>query len=101
MLSLFVYCCILLIIMFCYSVFFFFFFKQKTAYGLRISDWSSDVCSSDLPARRAAFGGQRGGGDRRVDRPFLLSAPCPLCARDRVVSEIGRASCRERVWQYV
>src|SRR3546814_16076896 len=26
----------------------FFFFKQKTAYGLRISDWSSDVCSSDL-----------------------------------------------------
>src|SRR3546814_6529200 len=28
----------------------FFFFKQKTAYELRISDWSSDVCSSDLPA---------------------------------------------------
>src|SRR3546814_7454870 len=27
---------------------FFFFFKQKTAYELRISDWSSDVCSSDL-----------------------------------------------------
>src|SRR3546814_3546927 len=25
-----------------------FFFKQKTAYGMRISDWSSDVCSSDL-----------------------------------------------------
>src|SRR3546814_2274237 len=36
----------------------FFFFKQKTAYELRISDWSSDVCSSDLAAggfaRRAA-----------------------------------------------
>src|SRR3546814_1819187 len=30
---------------------FFFFFKQKTAYELRISDWSSDVCSSDLPLR--------------------------------------------------
>src|SRR3546814_4015717 len=29
----------------------FFFFKQKTAYELRISDWSSDVCSSDLFAR--------------------------------------------------
>src|SRR3546814_6093747 len=29
-------------------VFVFFFFKQKTAYELRISDWSSDVCSSDL-----------------------------------------------------
>src|SRR3546814_10466106 len=28
----------------------FFFFKQKTAYEMRISDWSSDVCSSDLPA---------------------------------------------------
>src|SRR3546814_8167620 len=29
----------------------FFVFKQKTAYGMRISDWSSDVCSSDLLAR--------------------------------------------------
>src|SRR3546814_1036314 len=36
----------------------FFFFKQKTAYELRISDWSSDVCSSDLPggAAHAAIG---------------------------------------------
>src|SRR3546814_9919062 len=34
----------------CYGLFFFFFFffKQKTAYEMRISDWSSDVCSSDL-----------------------------------------------------
>src|SRR3546814_20653330 len=31
-----------------YCVFVFFFFKQKTAYEMRISDWSSDVCSSDL-----------------------------------------------------
>src|SRR3546814_2012903 len=31
--------------------FFFFFFKQKTAYEMRISDWSSDVCSSDLMTR--------------------------------------------------
>src|SRR3546814_1253134 len=31
-------------------LFFFFFFKQKTAYEMRISDWSSDVCSSDLEA---------------------------------------------------
>src|SRR3546814_5527375 len=30
---------------------FFFFFKQKTAYEMRISDWSSDVCSSDLATR--------------------------------------------------
>src|SRR3546814_7782405 len=34
---------------YCYCSFvFFFFFKQKTAYEMRISDWSSDVCSSDL-----------------------------------------------------
>src|SRR3546814_1983551 len=31
-----------------YFLVFFFFFKQKTAYEVRISDWSSDVCSSDL-----------------------------------------------------
>src|SRR3546814_17405608 len=33
---------------FCFCFFVFFFFKQKTAYEMRISDWSSDVCSSDL-----------------------------------------------------
>src|SRR3546814_7599130 len=31
-----------------FYIFLFFFFKQKTAYEMRISDWSSDVCSSDL-----------------------------------------------------
>src|SRR3546814_4763954 len=35
-------------ISFVICVLFFFFFKQKTAYEMRISDWSSDVCSSDL-----------------------------------------------------
>src|SRR3546814_7143853 len=34
--------------------FYFFFFKQKTAYEMRISDWSSNVCSSDLPRQYAA-----------------------------------------------
>src|SRR3546814_727149 len=34
----------------------FFFFKQKTAYEMRMSDWSSDVCSSDLPYARPADG---------------------------------------------
>src|SRR3546814_10045305 len=38
---------------------FFFFFKQKTAYEMRISDWSSDVCSSDLSA--ADWIGDKGG----------------------------------------
>src|SRR3546814_1870595 len=36
--------------------FFFFFFKQKTAYEMRISDWSSDVCSSDLKFLRSMAG---------------------------------------------
>src|SRR3546814_12224674 len=39
-------CCVYVI--FCENNRFFFFFKQKTAYEMRISDWSSDVCSSDL-----------------------------------------------------
>src|SRR3546814_6694450 len=34
---------------------YFFLFKQKTAYELRISDWSSDVCSSDLGTTRIVF----------------------------------------------
>src|SRR3546814_14601426 len=37
----------------------FFFFKQKTAYEMRISDWSSDVCSSDLPSASRAAGFER------------------------------------------
>src|SRR3546814_7275185 len=36
-----------------YLYMYFFFFKQKTAYEMRISDWSSDVCSSDLVRRHA------------------------------------------------
>src|SRR3546814_5002785 len=53
----------------CFLYFLFFFFKQKTAYEMRISDWSSDVCSSDLTLRRIhrqfylpndlTFGGKR------------------------------------------
>src|SRR3546814_5309 len=45
----------------CVVFLFFFFFKQKTAYEMRISDWSSDVCSSDLPVRRC---GRRRRGNR-------------------------------------
>src|SRR3546814_17357421 len=47
---------------------FFFFFKQKTAYEMRISDWSSDVCSSDLipcPRTAAASGSSRSTATRR------------------------------------
>src|SRR3546814_1052313 len=48
-------------------VFSFFFFKQKTAYGMRISDWSSDVCSSDLAASRRKPSAHA--GRRRLDPP--------------------------------
>src|SRR3546814_1701463 len=40
--------CFVLCFMSCMLSLFLFFFKQKTAYEMRISDWSSDVCSSDL-----------------------------------------------------
>src|SRR3546814_6512751 len=49
---------------------FFFFVKQKTAYEMRISDWSSDVCSSDLHAVREARAATRNlgtGVTRRSD----------------------------------
>src|SRR3546814_7150331 len=41
----------------CIIFYFFFFFKQKTAYEMRISDWSSDVCSSDLFQQLVIAGG--------------------------------------------
>src|SRR3546814_5514637 len=48
-------------------MFFFFFFKQKTAYEMRISDWSSDVCSSDLPDDSGAWAARaRATADPRV-----------------------------------
>src|SRR3546814_1185642 len=48
---------VLLILIVIVSVYFicFFFFKQKTAYEMRISDWSSDVCSSDLSCSAGGF----------------------------------------------
>src|SRR3546814_5099749 len=45
---LFGWCLFVLFVYYLIIFFFFFFFKQKTAYEMRISDWSSDVCSSDL-----------------------------------------------------
>src|SRR3546814_10471188 len=49
-------------------VVYFFFFKQKTAYEMRISDWSSDVCSSDLKGSRR----------REVSRSTLASILTPF-----------------------
>src|SRR3546814_2380456 len=100
----------------------FFFFKQKTAYEMRISDWSSDVCSSDLQedidgveyAREQAeqvageIGGrqfialphqQRRPREREQHRDRL--PPARQRAGEEDAPQIGRASCRERVCQYV
>src|SRR3546814_5252725 len=59
----------------------FFFFKQKTAYELRISDWSSDVCSSDLAWPRIA---PRGCGtpEAVVRGLHLDDGPLPIACRD-------------------
>src|SRR3546814_3200103 len=57
------------IVLYCGCIFCFCFFKQKTAYELRISDWSSDVCSSDLLfLGRRTLGDdlQVGGGDPAI-----------------------------------
>src|SRR3546814_1783559 len=91
----------------------FFFFKQKTAYEMRISDWSSDVCSSDLAyARdRNVFGrpiGQNQGVQFPIARAYIqVSAASEMVDKaarmfdEGFNCEIGRASCRERVCQYV
>src|SRR3546814_4804461 len=93
----------------------FFFFKQKTAYELRISDWSSDVCSSDLidldqafarETREQSANGLKGKAQEIADF-FAAHAQHELGRRitQRGIAlrqvQIGRASCRERVCQYV
>src|SRR3546814_7856522 len=88
--------------------------KQKTAYEMRISDWSSDVGSSDLasPAvwvlaaaarRQLSIADPDGAGSNAVTLNSLVSGPiagAPV-VNPPEASEIGRASCRERVCQYV
>src|SRR3546814_10812444 len=89
----------------------FFFFKQKTAYEMRISDWSSDVGSSDLAAVEGDQAGATGllkGCIVHIAQHQHLTGidvlddggdqPAKLAPVDR---QIGRASCRERVCQYV
>src|SRR3546814_7914887 len=91
---------------FCFSLFFF--FKQKTAYEMRISDWSSDVCSSDL---LLALIRRQEVVDQIATRLVRSEVGHALCDRADeafdahvdalTAAEIGRASCRERVCQYV
>src|SRR3546814_5257309 len=91
---------------------FFFFFKQKTAYEMRISDWSSDVCSSDLlqiyAPELSDYATDRIHIEENLRKAMKLGAfECHLQPKVRLVdrhwigAEIGRASCRERVCQYV
>src|SRR3546814_2793343 len=61
------------------------FFKQKTAYEMRISDWSSDVCSSDLVAR---------GGSRPRCRCTRCRRAAARCAACRVLGGKDGGSCR-------
>src|SRR3546814_2413165 len=96
-------CCTVLIFVFC-------FFKQKTAYEVRISDWSSDVCSSDLAARisglnrpstgrwlftlvRLGYVRERGG--RYMLTPGLLPLACGRSEERRVGKECV-STCRSR-----
>src|SRR3546814_2217611 len=91
---LFLYYVLFVLILFTVSVFFFF-FKQKTAYDMRISDWSSDVCSSDLLDIAGAF-------LLLVARLVPLRPPVAYYVTVLTIGplQIGRASCRERVCQY-
>src|SRR3546814_2028552 len=90
------------LLMLCSMLVFFFFFKQKTAYEMRISDWSSDVCSSDLDAEfvvliaRAMPGGHIGIVAKAADDPALVAK---LAKKAIAITQIGRAACRERVCQ--
>src|SRR3546814_9789781 len=61
-------------------MFLFFFFKQKTAYEMRISDWSSDVCSSDL----------------RLGTEQYRTRPAPALRDNAGVRALHRRSLRER-----
>src|SRR3546814_10842364 len=68
----------------------FFFFKQKTAYEMRISDWSSDVCSSDLDTLIA----------RRHESPrprqCKLRKPAKARSEERRVGKECVSTCRSR-----
>src|SRR3546814_5994101 len=85
------------------SVLTIFVFEQKTAYELRISDWSSDVCSSDLAL--PALDVYVADSQIRYLAPLYeaIEAHAWLADASRwqatVLRELGRASCRERVCQ--
>ena len=96
------------------SLFSFFFFKQKTAYEIKECDWSSDVCSSDLPEWQEenlrtiqipfkppigevrAFPVLGDSMEPKVSEGAYIVAVKLQDPRNETI-QIGRASCRERV----
>src|SRR3546814_11373109 len=68
------------------------FFKQKTAYEMRISDWSSDVCSSDLTARAAMARRWRLPDQCQLDRYPAVARPAGSHSSRRGIVGIGRRS---------
>src|SRR3546814_5824506 len=83
----------------------FFFFKQKTAYEMRISDWSSDVCSSDLcHGIHASAAGPAGGagaavaGGHRASPELDCGSGCrgPYRSEERRVGKECVSTCRSR-----
>src|SRR3546814_16526349 len=71
---------------------FFFFFKQKTAYEMRISDWSSDVCSSDL---RVHATGDQAGDVGRIEHEQRADLVGDLTERRRVDDPRVRGGARD------
>src|SRR3546814_6368912 len=83
----------------CFAFYWFFFFKQKTAYEMRISDWSSDVCSSDLRALQAARAQLRRAMERHQPgqaRSAPLAGVEPARSEERRVGKEGVSTCRSR-----
>src|SRR3546814_20202842 len=76
-----------------------FFFKQKTAYEMRISDWSSDVCSSDLPVKHDVsdpchYKARYDGHARRRRGPAFLGDQNPI---DQKQEAKQKADCQQAI----
>src|SRR3546814_5494657 len=100
--------------LYCVSLVLVFFFKQKTAYEMRISDWSSDVCSSDLGEKlaehldaprqpqRIGRGGVAFGCDDRLSQRAQVRRQVPAPARiGQVVEQPAARPARHREHQQV
>src|SRR3546814_3423539 len=87
------YCCSISIFILCIVVFF---FKQKTAYEMRISDWSSDVCSSDLCGRRGAPTSELGAASGYPCQPAFADSADYRRSEERRVGKECVSTCRSR-----